>query len=130
ARLMICTLMSSVVHRILTIEPERSAVGEQGRSQTACRHDFPATNAPSSDTKAGDSGASILQDGQSVCRRPTALEPDRPGAATECSLCAPTTADGPRPRAVHNGGYGYSFNRSKLGQVEQLRAGTHYPRSA
>jgi hypothetical protein len=58
---MTCTLMSSEVHRILTIEPERSAVGEQGRSQTACRHDFPATNAPSSDTKAGDSGASILQ---------------------------------------------------------------------
>ena len=96
--------MSSDVHRILTTEPERSAAGEQGRSQTACRHDFLATNAPSSDTKAGDSGASILQDGQSVCRRPTALEPDRPRAATECSLCAPTTADGPRPRAVHIGG--------------------------
>jgi len=45
---MIYTLMSSEVHRILTIEPERSAVGEQGRSQTACRHDFPATNAPGS----------------------------------------------------------------------------------
>src|SRR5690242_21964304 len=82
---MIYTLMSSGGHRILTIEPERSAVGEHGRSQTA-------------------SGASILQDGQSVSRRPTALEPDRPGAATECSLCAPTTADGPRPRAVHIGG--------------------------
>jgi hypothetical protein len=38
---MIYTLMSSEVHRILTIEPERSAAGEQGRSQTACRHDFP-----------------------------------------------------------------------------------------
>jgi hypothetical protein len=78
---MIYTLMSSDVHRILSTEPERSAVGEHGRSQTA-------------------SGASILQDGQSVCRRPTALEPDRPGTATECSLCAPTTADGPRPKAV------------------------------
>jgi len=73
ARLMIYTLMSSGGHRILTIEPERSAVGEHGRSQTA-------------------SGASILQDGQSVSRRPTAFEPDRPGTATECSLCAPTTA--------------------------------------
>jgi hypothetical protein len=63
---------------------------------------FPVTNAPSSDTKAGDPGASILQDGQSVCRRPTVLEPDRPRAATECSLCAPTTADDSRPRAVYN----------------------------
>jgi len=25
---------------------------------------------------------------------------------------------------------GYSFNRSRLGRVEQLHAGTHYPRSA
>ena len=70
---MIYTLMSSEVHRILTTEPERSAVGEQGRSQTACRHDLPATNAPSSDTKAGDSGASILQDGQSVDRHLAAV---------------------------------------------------------
>jgi hypothetical protein len=38
---MIYTLMSSEVHRILTVEPERSAVGEQDRPQTACRHDFP-----------------------------------------------------------------------------------------
>src|SRR4029077_13797135 len=38
---MIYTLMSSDVHRILTTEPDRSAVGEQSRSQTACRRDFP-----------------------------------------------------------------------------------------
>jgi len=41
ARLMIYTLTSSGVHRILTIEPGRSAAGDQDRSQTACRHDFP-----------------------------------------------------------------------------------------
>ena len=38
---MIYTLTSSGAHRILTIEPGRSAAGEQDRSQTACRPDFP-----------------------------------------------------------------------------------------
>ena len=97
---MTCTLTSSEVHRILTTEPERSAAGEHGRSHTACRHDFPATHAPSSDTKAGDSGAPILQmvspcaDGQ----RPSSLIGPAPrqneafGAVPEMRLQAPETA--------------------------------------
>ena len=32
-------------------------------------------------------------------------------------------------RYRHKASLGYSFNRSRLGRVEQLRAGTHYPRS-
>jgi hypothetical protein len=78
---MIYTLVSSEVDRILTIELGRSAAGEQDRPKRLA-DTISRNNAPSSDTKAGDSGASILQDGQSVCGRPTALEPDRPDAAT------------------------------------------------
>ena len=38
---MIYTLMSSEVHRILTIEPERSAVGEQDRRKRLADTIFP-----------------------------------------------------------------------------------------
>jgi hypothetical protein len=55
-------------HRTRTLRSRRAGSVAKGLPTR-----FSRSKCTSSDTKAGDSGASILQDGQSVCRRPTAF---------------------------------------------------------